>query len=230
MVKGSTYKSFVLVAGAVAWAAMSSVGVQASGVNSITQPYSLGLGDVVGAEQAEPAGFDDIACNSQNVSDACFYVDATPHFPNGQACDPDNDDNCSPGKVHIKAVDVNGFPVPMRVHYYTCIPTIPVDPNNPCVNGGSSNTNVVGLICGEGDYQIPDPAAVLIDVRVAVAGRGAIATPPTGVPPMACGQPEPVTQGTITASGTVVLNAPKAPAHSSSTLSGAIRMARLPLP
>ena len=207
MFKLDARRVLAVALGMIAWVALGPTGVQASAPShSVTKPYSLGLGDVVGAEQAEPVGFDDIACNPQNLSDACFAVDGTEHTASGAVCDPSTADNCILPKVHIKAVDASGMPVPLRVHWYNCQPVTPPDPTNPCVNGGGgSNTNVAALICGEGDFAIPDPSAILIDVRPSVAGRAPIAVGvPSGPPPLACGQPEPVTQGTITVSGVAV--------------------------
>ena len=225
-----------LCAAVVAVTALSSVGVQAAGVTSVTKPYNLGLGDVTGAAEDEPVGFDDIACNSQSISDACFYVDGTAHTPKGAVCDATQDENCFLPKVHIKATDANGFPVPMRVHWYGCTPTTPPDPTTPCMNGSGSGqspsaTNGAVLICGEGDYQILDQTTIIIDVRVAMVARGVVYIPPSvppTVPSLACGQPEPVTQGTITVSGTVVKT--KAPATRHAAGRNGLGMLSLPLP
>jgi len=198
----------------VAWGSLTSVGVQAAGTNSVTKPYSLGVGDVTGTEGGAPLG-DALACNPGNVSDVCFSVKGVGHTPSGAACDPQVDDPCAPATVHIKAVDASGMPVPMRVEHYSCDPTQTPDPNNLCIDGGAGDQNGVKIICGEGDYAIPDATTILIDVRVSVAGRSTVPVGvPSGPPPMACGQPEPVTQGTITVSGGAVQM--ERPAHSAS--------------
>ena len=205
MFKVDARRVLAVALGLIAWAALGPMGVQAGTVNSVTKPYSLGLGDITGAAQGEPVGFDDIACNPANLSDACFYVDGTARNARGVVCDPSTSDTCILPTVHISAVDASGQPVPLRVNWYNCQPATPPDPLNPCINGDLNN---VVLICGAGDYQIPDPSAILIDVRPSVIGRGPV---PPAPPPMACGQPEPVTQGTITVSGKAVRQ--QAPQH-----------------
>jgi hypothetical protein len=57
--------------------------------------------------------------------------------------------------------------------------------------------------CAPGKFLVPDNGDAQLDVQPAVLGRDSIPIPPTDPSQihMACGQPVPVTQGTITVSG-----------------------------
>jgi hypothetical protein len=95
-------------------------------------------------------------------------------------------------KIHIDIQDKTGQPTPGRVFFYDETKA-DLTPNN-----GDPT-----LVCASGDVDLPDGTA-FVSVEIGVLGRSGIQTPPTGVPTMACGQPEPASTGTITVTGSGV--------------------------
>lgn len=91
--------------------------------------------------------------------------------------------------VHIDIADQHAGKVPARIWYY--------DAAYMRTDSQRGDT-----ICSSGDVVLPD-GTVYIDIKIGPIGREASSptSPPTGLPPMACGAPQTVTTGTVTISG-----------------------------
>jgi hypothetical protein len=99
--------------------------------------------------------------------------------------------------VDITIADASGQPTPARVWFY---------------DDGGNRTQDGVIICAQGHVDLPDGTTVL-DVRIGPLGREVAGTPPPLPPKLACGQPEPVTTGTVTVSGPGVGGSAAAASH-----------------